>query len=204
MSVGRGCGLLAASLLAASLAVKRISAARAGRASSRSSSSRWSSRSTVRSRGHRDEVATSSVGAHTRGRVAIAGAVGLGILLAANVGREVHPDIELGDVALPFLLLGGPGWQASRSFAARAGSRWKPLGSRRRTPRWPTSERRIARELHDAVAHSIGVVVLQARGARKTMQSDPRLPRGPRRHRGDRDPGSLPRCGAWSACCGRR
>ena len=32
---------------------------------------------------------------------------------------------------------------------------------------------RIARELHDAVAHSIGVVVLQARGARKTMQSDP-------------------------------
>ncbi len=119
-------------------------------------------------------VATYSVGAHTRGRVAIAGAVGVGILLAANVVREVHPDIELGDVALPFLLLGGP-WLAGLAIRSRR-EREAALEVARieEADAAVADERaRIARELHDAVAHSIGVVVLQARGARKTMQTDP-------------------------------
>jgi signal transduction histidine kinase len=119
-------------------------------------------------------VATYSVGAHTRGQPAIAGAVGLGILLAANIAREVHPDMELGDVALPFLLLGGP-WLAGLAIRSRREREaMLDLARIEEADAAVADERaRIARELHDAVAHSIGVVVLQARGARKTMRTDP-------------------------------
>ena len=37
---------------------------------------------------------------------------------------------------------------------------------------------RIARELHDLVAHSMGVIVLQAQGAQRTLDSDPEQARG--------------------------
>ena len=119
-------------------------------------------------------VATYSVGAHASGPSAIAGVVGLAVLLAINVGRELRTDFELADAALPFLLLGGP-WLAGLAMRSRR-EREAALDAAlvEEADAAVADERaRIARELHDAVAHSIGVVVLQARGAKRTMQSDP-------------------------------
>ncbi len=119
-------------------------------------------------------VATYTVGARTRGQAALAGVVGIGILLAVNLSREIHPDLELGDVALPFLLLGGP-WLAGLAIRSRR-EREVALEAARveEADAAVADERaRIAREMHDAVAHSIGVVVLQARGARKTLRTEP-------------------------------
>ena len=119
-------------------------------------------------------VATYTVGAHTRGQTAIAGAVGLAILLAVNLGREIHPDLEVGDIAVPFLLLGGP-WLAGLAIRSRREREVALEAARVEEAGAAVADERarIARELHDAVAHSIGVVVLQARGARKTLRTDP-------------------------------
>ncbi len=119
-------------------------------------------------------VATYSVGAFTVGRRAMVGAAGLIVLLAIAVSRELGPDLEPADAALPFLLLGGP-WLAG--LAMRSRREREIVLERARVEDADAAvvdERaRIARELHDAVAHSIGVVVLQARGARRTLRTDP-------------------------------
>ncbi len=119
-------------------------------------------------------VATYTVGAYTRERSAIAGLVGLAVLLAVAVAREATDEFELADAALPVLVLGGP-WLAG--LALRSRQERETLLEQARLDHAEAAvagERaRIARELHDAVAHSIGVVVLQARGARRTMTADP-------------------------------
>ena len=119
-------------------------------------------------------VATYSVGAHTSRRSALVGATGVACLLLIALGREFGDDLELADAALPFLLLGGP-WLAGLAIRSRR-ERETALEQARieHAEAAVVEERaRIARELHDAVAHSIGVVVLQARGARRTMRTDP-------------------------------
>jgi signal transduction histidine kinase len=119
-------------------------------------------------------VATYSVGAHTRDRSAIAGVAGLAVLLAIAVARELTDEFEVADAALPVLVLGGP-WLAGLALRSRR-ERETVLEQARldhATTAVAEERARIARELHDAVAHSIGVVVLQARGARRTMTVDP-------------------------------
>src|SRR5262245_24495298 len=56
-------------------------------------------------------VATYSVGAHTNGRAAILGAGGVLALVAIAGARDLGPDSELNDLAVPLLVLGGP-WLA--------------------------------------------------------------------------------------------
>jgi signal transduction histidine kinase len=118
-------------------------------------------------------VATYTVGAHTRERWAVAGLVGLAVLLAIAVAREATDEFELADAALPVLVLGGP-WLAGLALRSRRERESLLEQARLDHAEAAVAEERarIARELHDAVAHSIGVVVLQARGARRTMTSD--------------------------------
>jgi signal transduction histidine kinase len=119
-------------------------------------------------------VATYSVGAHTDGRGARIGAIGLVALIAIAVARDIEVDTDLADLALPILVVGGP-WLAGLSIRSRR-EREAALERARveEASAAVSGERaRIARELHDAVAHAIGVIVLQARGARRTMQHDP-------------------------------
>jgi signal transduction histidine kinase len=119
-------------------------------------------------------IATYSVGAHTRERSAIVGVAGLACLLAVAVGKEISDEVELADAALPFLVLGGP-WLAGVALRSRRERETALEQTRHEHADAAVADERarIARELHDAVAHSIGVVVLQARGARRTMRTDP-------------------------------
>ena len=84
--------------------------------------------------------------------------VGLAILLAVNLGREIHPDLEVGDIAVPFLLLGGP-WLAGLAIRSRREREVALEAARVEEAGAAVADERarIARELHDAVAHSIGV-----------------------------------------------
>jgi signal transduction histidine kinase len=119
-------------------------------------------------------VATYSVGAHSQGRDALVGAIGVGLLVVVAVAKDLGPDAELSDVAVPTLILGMP-WLAGLSVRSRQ-EREEAIerGRLDQANAAVAQERaRIARELHDAVAHSIGIIVLQARGARRTLQSDP-------------------------------
>lgn len=119
-------------------------------------------------------IATYSVGAQTSGRAAVAGALGVAALIAVAVAKDLGPDQEINDVAVPTLMLGVP-WLAGLSIRSRH-EREAALERARldhAKAAVAVERARIARDLHDAVAHSIGVVILQARGARRTMQTDP-------------------------------
>ena len=86
-----------------------------------------------------------------------------------------------GDIVFGALIIGGP-WLAGlmmrlrrereRSLTLRTVELERDQDERARAA--VAEERaRIARELHDVVAHAISVVVVQARGGRKVLDSDP-------------------------------
>ncbi|HXV95342.1 MAG TPA: histidine kinase, partial [Gaiellaceae bacterium] len=87
----------------------------------------------------------------------------------------------LGAYVFFLLVVGGP-WLAGRAI------RYRRLSERRLEDRAVAADRerekmaraavaeeraRIARELHDVVAHAISVIVLQARGGRRSLASEP-------------------------------
>jgi signal transduction histidine kinase len=117
-------------------------------------------------------LAVYSAAAHTSGRgTLLAGAMSVG-LYAADLLADLK-GIYAEGIVFDGLLFGAP-WAAGRAMC-----RWR-LSERRveqekaRTVTAIADERaRIARELHDVVAHSISVVVLQARGGRRVIDSDP-------------------------------
>jgi signal transduction histidine kinase len=122
-------------------------------------------------------VAVYSVGAHTSGLRAAVGGLGAAALIAVNVAEQ----FSLGDLLFIATILGGA-WLAGRAMRYRR-EREHVLElltvdlerEREEKARAAVAEERvrIARELHDVVAHAISVIVLQARGARRSLAADP-------------------------------
>jgi signal transduction histidine kinase len=126
-------------------------------------------------------VAVYSVGAHTAGWQGIAGLVGtLAVVLGAVAADPNQTDLN---GYLFFLAAVGGPWLAGRAI------RHRRLSERHLEARALAAERereqraraavaeeriRIARELHDIVAHAISVIVVQARGGRRSVASEPR------------------------------
>ncbi len=130
-------------------------------------------------------VATYSAGAHTRGRAAFAAAAAVAGLVVLTVLRVSAGAQEASDVVLPLSLFGGP-WLAGLAIRERRDRELvleerATILERERVEQARTAvaeERaRIAREMHDIVAHAMSVIVLQARGARRTLSDDPQATR---------------------------
>jgi signal transduction histidine kinase len=122
-------------------------------------------------------LASYSAGAHTVGLSSWIGAVGVAALIAANAAGQV----ALPDVVLITTILGGA-WLAGRAMRyrrEREGSLERLTldleQQQEQKARAAVAEERvrIARELHDVVAHAISVIVLQARGGRRSLATDP-------------------------------
>ena len=114
------------------------------------------------------------------GRRRIAGAVlCTGIALYAGLADESDAGA---DTLIFFVLLLGAPWAAGR-VVRLSRQRQSLLEDRTRLLEVQRDERaraavaeerqRIARELHDVVAHAISVVILQARGGRRSLAADP-------------------------------
>jgi signal transduction histidine kinase len=122
-------------------------------------------------------AASYAIGAYATRRTAVTGA----LLLAAGVAAHaaiVYPDgviaALLGGVLLPWTV--GRVVQGSRDLTreGRRRSEEIELGRSHEARAAVTRERaRVARELHDAVAHNISVIAIQAGGAEPLVGRDP-------------------------------
>ncbi len=119
-----------------------------------------------------------ALGANARGWQAWAGAGVVPIAVAAFVTDDGDP-FQPGDIAFGAFIVGGP-WLAGlvirlrRQSERRLGARALQLERERdEQARLAVAEERarIARELHDVVAHAISVVVVQARGGRAQLRA---------------------------------
>ena len=118
-------------------------------------------------------VASYSVGVYADDRPAVAGLLlGVAGLWATVVASD---QIEFANFIWSGGLIAATPWFAgrvSRSRRERIAS--LELEQEQRTQIALADERaRIARELHDVVAHSVGVIVVQAQGARRIIHRDP-------------------------------
>lgn len=116
-------------------------------------------------------------GAHASGRRAWVGSVVVVWFVAVTALTD--PDgVYLGGIIFFFLLFGGP-WLAGFVVQRRRVSEASMRHERDAAEAAIVEERaRIARELHDVVAHAISVIVLQARGGRRLLDSEPEETRG--------------------------
>ena len=113
-----------------------------------------------------------SVGAHAEDRPALAGgAIGLAGLWTTVIGTEA--DVQ------SFLFSGGliaaTPWLIGRSVRARSLRLALLEREQRQRERVAVGEERarIARELHDVTAHSVGIMVVHAQGAQRMLDRDP-------------------------------
>jgi signal transduction histidine kinase len=118
-------------------------------------------------------LALYNAAAHTSGRrTLIAGGLVL-VLFITNLAIDYFDGLGAEDVVFYALILGAP-WSVGRAVRGwrLSDSRLKQQEARAETA--IVEERaRIARELHDVIAHSISVIVLQARGGRRVLEADP-------------------------------
>lgn len=126
-------------------------------------------------------IATHSVASYASGRRAILGLVAM--LAAVEVYPIIHPtDIQLADEignAVIFILIWGLArtvrnrQELAESLESRAVilERQQEANKQEAVARERT---RIARELHDIVAHSVSIMLLQAGGARKVLGAEHR------------------------------
>jgi signal transduction histidine kinase len=124
-------------------------------------------------------VLSFAIGAHLSRRRAHAGLVGVGVLVV--VVTALGPNQTLGDVIFPVVLFAGC-WALGRFGRSRA-RLTAELRARAEQLEHERAERerdavarervRIARELHDVVAHSVSVMVVQAGAARSVLDRDP-------------------------------
>ena len=115
-------------------------------------------------------IAVYSVGAHTAGRRAVAGALLTALLAVTGTVADANEGTVadfLGNAVFFFTIFGGL-WLAGRAIRRRRIRERVLIVERDEGARAAVAEERarIARELHDVVAHAISVIVLQARGAR--------------------------------------
>ena len=118
-------------------------------------------------------LAIYSAGRYTQGRALIAGLV---LSRPPSRWRAIEPGdpVAFTDIAFFAVLFGGP-WVVGR-FARHRAARERVLVAERdvRAQEAVAEERtRIARELHDVVAHAISLIVLQARGGRRMLSDEP-------------------------------
>lgn len=130
-------------------------------------------------------ITSYSVGTHTRGFAAWIGFIGVVGLIPAVVAQPPGPEgpqpPDPGDLFFFASLLVGP-WIVGRAFRYRR-EREAALESRavelertreeRAQAAVLEERRRIARELHDVIAHAISVIVLQARGGLRSLDQRP-------------------------------
>ena len=117
-------------------------------------------------------LAIYSAAAHTDGRRTIVAAV-LTIALAIGALAGDPEGVNIAGLVFFGLLAGGP-WVAGRIVHRRRSNEARLEREKAEAEAAITEERaRIARELHDVVAHAISVIVLQARGGRKVLEADP-------------------------------
>src|SRR3954453_18981781 len=103
----------------------------------------------------------------------------IGMVLINAVDDAEDPGAYVGTILLAILLPWGAG-RAAKEWAQRAlelervNSALKAEQEQRSLLAVADERSRIARELHDVVAHSISVMVVQAEGAKRMMDRDPR------------------------------
>jgi signal transduction histidine kinase len=116
-------------------------------------------------------LAVYSAAAHTSGRrTMLAGGMTVGLFV---MGLDSSGGITADNVVFLALILGAP-WVAGRAVRQRRLNDRELEQEKTRAAAAIMEERaRIARELHDVVAHSISVMVIQARGGRRVLRSDP-------------------------------
>jgi signal transduction histidine kinase len=116
-------------------------------------------------------LAVYSAAAHTGGRRTIlAGGMTVGIFVPA---LAMSGGITADNVIFFSLIFGAP-WIAGRAvWQRRLNERELELEKGKAATAIVEERARIARELHDVVAHSISVMVVQARGGRRVLESEP-------------------------------
>ena len=117
-------------------------------------------------------LAVYSAAAHTSGRRTLL-AGGLTVVLYITDMAADSEGLYVEGVVFYALLFGAP-WVAGRAVLRRRLSETRLAREKAKAEAAIVEERaRIARELHDVVAHSISVMVLQARGGRRVLQAEP-------------------------------
>jgi signal transduction histidine kinase len=117
-------------------------------------------------------LAVYNAAAHTSGRRAVI-AGGLAVALYVADLAVDSEGIYVEGIVFYALLWGAP-WVAGRAVRRRRLSDRRAEQEKARAQAAILEERaRIARELHDVVAHAISVIVLQARGGRRVLDAEP-------------------------------
>jgi signal transduction histidine kinase len=115
-------------------------------------------------------LAVYTAAAHTSDRrTVIAGALTVALFVA-----DLAMDAIYVEGIIFYALLWGAPWAAGRAVRRRRLSELRAEQDKARAAAAIGEERaRIARELHDVVAHAISVMLLQARGGRRVLEAEP-------------------------------
>jgi signal transduction histidine kinase len=117
-------------------------------------------------------ISTYSAGAYARGRALIAAAVIIAITIPF-AAIEPGQGVSASDFGFMIVFFGGPFVAGYVIRRRRERETELEAASEEKARAAVTDERaRIARELHDVIAHAVSVVVLQARGARKLLAGE--------------------------------
>jgi signal transduction histidine kinase len=122
-------------------------------------------------------IAAYSVGTYATGRSSLLG-LGLTSVAILTVAFLDTP----GDVFFPLFVFGVAPWMAGRVLAGQTAlarelaekeARLQYLRDQRAASAVAAERARVAREVHDVLAHNLSVMVVQASGARHTLASNP-------------------------------